>query len=382
MSAPSVCDWLLAAVGGRALPALPPGEDPWSEILASAARHGLAPVLWERLNNLPGTVVPPPDIMDRLHDLYLANAARNFNLTEELKHIIDRLESAGVQVILLKGIALAHAVYQKPAHRTMGDLDLWVPKPRLPDALRVLEDLGYRARPRIDRPPVLQEEFGGETQLIGNRPGIGLLELHWNLFAGEWLRHTSCPNEDEIRSRTVPCPVLKARQLAPEDMLLHICVHAAVGHQLCKNGLRSLLDVEMMRRLRIIDWRLVAQRAQAWRVRKAVWLVLALAGEWFGAETELIDSLSPSLIVRRLLRRFVSLRSIAAGRPRTSTPLRFLYQLALVDRPADALRLARNAFFPERRWLVARYQLENAPAWRVGWQRLWHPLRSVYKRNF
>ena len=379
----STTDWLLAALIGYKLPAPPPTTDPWPEIFTSATRHGLAPILWERLHDYLDKTSLPAEFMNRLRFLYIANAGRNLNLTNELESIVQKLNAVCIPVTLLKGIALAHTVYPKPAQRTMGDIDLWVPKFYLSQALLALTDLGYKAKDKVDRPTALQEEFNGETQLFGNRPGIGLVELHWNIFPGEWLRYTSCINEAAIWSRTVPLPALNARQLAPEDMILHVCVHAAVNHQMSHNCLRSLMDVEMLRRQRIVNWDLLAQRARRWRVRNATWIVLILVKEWFGNEPELpLEALSPSFITQRILRRFISLRSMADSHFLTRSPLRFLYQLILVDCPVDAFRLAWHAIFPERKWLIARYQLANASILRIYLQRLWHPIRSIFRKNF
>jgi hypothetical protein len=379
----STADWLLAAMSGQELPILPATADPWQEILASANRHGLAPVLWARLNERSGQGGLPTEFMNRLRFLYIANAGRNLNLTNELGFILQKLNTVGIQVTLLKGIALAHTVYPKPAQRTMGDIDLWIAKSHLPQALPALADLGYKAKDKAERPATLQDEFNGETQLFGNRPGIGLLELHWNIFPGEWLRQTARIDEAAIWARAVPLPALNARQLAPEDMILHICVHAAVNEQMSRNCLRSLLDVEMLRRQYCVDWNLVAMRARAWRVRNATWIVLVLLKEWFGNEPYLpLEALSPAPVVQCILRYFVSLRSMAGVHFLTRNPLRFLYQLILADRPIDAFQLAWHAIFPERRWLIARYQLVDASALRISLQRLWHPLRSLFKKNF
>jgi hypothetical protein len=43
--------------------------------------------------------------------------------------------------------------------------------------------------------------------------------------------------------------------------------------------------------------------------------------------------------------------------------------------------LLRQAFFPDRIWLTLRYGLQDAPAWRIWLQRLWHPLRTAFQRN-
>jgi hypothetical protein len=81
------------------------------------------------------------------------------------------------------------------------------------------------------------------------------------------------------------------------------------------------------------------------------------------------------------LRRFVSLRSLAEGRPLPEGPVRRVFLLLLVDRPADAVLLVVRAFFPERRWLALLYGLDDAPPWRIWLQRLWHPFRVLWRGN-
>ena len=50
-----------------------------------------------------------------------------------------------------------------------------------------------------------------------------------------------------------------------------------------------------------------------------------------------------------------------AGRDLTHGPLRFVYQLLLVDRTWDAVRLLGRALWPEDDWLAARYGRRDAP---------------------
>jgi hypothetical protein len=297
----------------------------------------------------------------------------------QLAAVLDTLAAAEVSVVLLKGAAWARSVYPDPALRLMGDLDLWIPRDRLEDARAALASLGYEARSKEDRPLALQDAFLGETQLTSQEPGTGLLELHWNVFPGEWLRHTARIDEGPVWQRCVPLDGTDARQLAPEDAVLNACLHFAINHQLGGLGLRPLLDLVMMRETWPVDWSLVAERAKAWRVSTATWLVLDLVASWFGdpAGWLPLEALRPSPRKERLLRRFVSLQSLAEGRALPKGPLRRLFLLLLVDHPRDALRLLVRTFVPEREWLTRRYGLEGAPGWRIRLQQVWHPLRML-----
>jgi hypothetical protein len=145
--------------------------------------------------------------------------------------------------------------------------------------------------------------------------------------------------------------------LAPEDAIIQLAAHLAVGHQMAAPGLRGLLDVALLARSQPVDWQAVAGRAHAWRVEAATWLVLDLADALFGlpGAGAAIAGLRLHRIRRGLLGCFVDADAMLAGRDLTHGPLRFVYQLLLVDHIRDAARLLTRALWPEDEWLAARY---------------------------
>jgi len=56
----------------------------------------------------------------------------------------------------------------------------------------------------------------------------------------------------------------------------------AVNNQRSTPGLRTLLDLDCARQRLNVDWGTVAERARAWRVSTATWLVLRMLAELFG----------------------------------------------------------------------------------------------------
>jgi hypothetical protein len=148
-------------------------------------------------------------------------------------------------------------------------------------------------------------------------------------------------------------------------------------------GLRTLLDLDCGRQRLNIDWGTIAERARAWRVSTATWLVLRMLSELFGdPERKLpLQALRPSALRYWILKRFISPQNLMEGINISSGPKRFVFLLALVDQPADALYLIRHALIPDRTWLTLRYGLQDAPAWRFWLLRLWHPLRIAWQRK-
>lgn len=348
----------------------------WAEWLS---RQNLAPLGFYRLRQAGALAALPAEVVWVLREAYY-NAVGSAELhTRELTNVLDVLATAGVTPVLFKGAVLAYTAYPDPSCRPMGDLDLWIDLDAMPQAQAALESRGYEERLRTRRPAALQSQREGEIQLMGRAPGSGLVELHWGIFAGEWLHRTAAVDDGGLRSRAVPVTVAgrPALMLTPEDAIIQLAAHLAVNHQMAAPGLRGLLDVALLARSQPIDWSAVAERAHLWRMANATWLVLDLTSTLFGlpASADAIGGLRPGVVRRRLLSRLAHADSVLAGRDLTlgPLPLRFIYQLLLVDRARDAARLLGRALWPEDDWLAARYGMATPT---VRWRHLWAALRG------
>ncbi len=155
--------------------------------------------------------------------------------SRELAGVLAALAAARIRPALVKGAALAHTVYPDPVCRPMGDLDLWVQSGEIAAAQAALEELGYVQRIKPGRPVALQAHRQGEIQLVGQAPGQGLVELHWGVFAGEWLQRAAAVPIEAVAARLQPAFILgyPVYTLAPGQLkraasqfarLLHISV--------------------------------------------------------------------------------------------------------------------------------------------------------------
>lgn len=370
---------LIDLLAGRAV-TVDAGTDAGSAPLIDLAqKHGVVSLLRSRLQG--SGLALAPDAARRLRQLYLSALARNMRLFHERDRILSALTEAHIPVVPFKGAHLAKEVYRDITLRSMADIDLWVPRPHLDSARKIMEGLGYASSAKANRPPALQDALAGETQYA--KPHAPMVEIHWNIFPGEWIRHTARIDEQLIWQRTQPLQGDLVRQLAPEDAVVQLCVHTAVNHQMSRMGLRALLDLDHARKAWAIDWVLVGRRAHAWRVSCATWLVLKLLAELFGDPDGRLprSDLAPSPLRQFILGRLVSARRLMQGLRLSEGPVRFLFLLLLVDRPIDALRLLWRGLFPDLTWLKLRYGLQSAPRWRVWLQCLWHPFRVALRRD-
>jgi hypothetical protein len=120
------------------------GEENSAAVLAAFAisTQGLSALT----AGLPGASVLPSPLSDFLFTEINFARARAERLRETLGSVVRALRTVGVEVVALKGAALAFFHYAEPALRPMGDLDLLLRDPRdLTRATDVLGRAGWRA---------------------------------------------------------------------------------------------------------------------------------------------------------------------------------------------------------------------------------------------
>lgn len=103
-----------------------------------------------------------------------------------------------------------------------------------------------------------------------------MLEIHWQLFD---VGNGSVPAPSGLFERAVPLESLpNTRGLSTEDLLLHVCLHAA-SHHVLEMGIRSLCDVQAIVAAagHRVNWTTVTERAREWRGERSVALMFTLA---------------------------------------------------------------------------------------------------------
>ncbi len=219
------------------------GSVDWDQVLVRVTRHGISTLLHRHLreHRIPASVAGALEASTRAARLQVLRQRA------EALRLLDALAGANVEAIPLKGLALRERYYPDPALRPSGDLDLLL---RPGDAVRaeaILQGLGYR--PNESELPASWYQLNRFHHVVPYRlPGRDVqIELHAGLFEpaagitvdldGLWLR--SCGGE--IAGRPV-------RWLSPEDLLLHLTVHACASSRF-QTGLRHLVDLgEVVRR--------------------------------------------------------------------------------------------------------------------------------------
>lgn len=183
--------------------------------------HGIGALLLERWALMPDW---PGAVLDTLRTDAREQAMWELGHKASIAPAIAALARQGVPAIVLKGTAMAHDLYPRPALRTRGDTDLLVTRADVGRARAVLAacDLSLDA-PADDGVDRMQEAW-----LIAGRDGTThCLELHWQALDAAALEGLLPFETCLADARPLPrlCP--GALRLGHPAMLLHALVHRA-----------------------------------------------------------------------------------------------------------------------------------------------------------
>lgn len=123
----------------------------------------------------------------------------------------------------------------------------------------------------------------------------------------------------------------QVRVLAPADMLIHVCIHAAFGHRYEFFPLRTLVDVlglTSSSRLSL-DWDVVLDSVRATRSAGGVYWPLRLSRHWLGAPVpdRVLAALAPPAPMRRLMEPVLESSYVLDGQAPPEWGAKVLYRL-------------------------------------------------------
>jgi hypothetical protein len=300
-------EWKLLLGCARAKPPTAPSlrrelassEFDWTFIATQSVTHGVAPLICHNLHKTGLIRWAPPASAQILRSTYYSNAARNALLYNELRRVLKTFRDQRIEVIALKGAALAEYVYSNRALRAMSDVDLLVRKNALDKVEAQLIGMGYtldeNAQPRAYH---LQNHY----HWVFTKPSAVSIEIHWHI------ERPNGPFGIDVggfwdRARPAAVAGVEIQALSPEDLLLHLCQHmhkhAMIG------GIRPLCDIAHVteRYNDVMNWTKFTSRSLEWGVAPSAYVALYLAKELLGAEipASSLNNLEPARFDRLLL---------------------------------------------------------------------------------
>lgn len=224
----------------------------------------LIPLIYQTLTRFTKEEVGKVPRLQELRRDYLQKL-RGYKLQEEETQVLVRtLAEVGVEVILLKGADIRHRLYDDPVTRPMNDVDLLISPADLEKVRDTLGRKGYALGPWcLDPRPGFNSRFDYDIT-FATPSRTYPLDFHWELReVGTYYRLPYAP----LRARAAVRDLngLQALVLAPEHLLMHLCLHTF--EELETAGILKIVDVDRALTRLQLDWDLFLKDAEAFQVQ-------------------------------------------------------------------------------------------------------------------
>lgn len=341
----------------------------WEYIIKNAGEHGLLPLLHHNLSKLDEGDVPE-NVLDYLRKQYNVNVAKNLLYYEELGTVLRVFKEEVIEVIVLKGAALAEIVYKDIGLRPFSDVDLLIQKRNLPGAKKILSELGYILDEEVS-PEKYNEEFGCDLYFAGEK---NIIEIHWDIVRKLGSDRFMRIDIEKIWDRALPTLIsgVDTYVMSAEDQLLHLCIHLPKHRY---NRLIWLCDILEVVRHNEIDWELMMSFSEEYRTKAHMYYGLKFSDELLGPEIppEVLEKLKPNLLERMVVRPV--LKDILSN-DRNIMPIFNLMKILLIDRYPDRLRYLWIYIFPPVESLKRKYSVSGS---KVYLYYIIHPLYVLFE---
>jgi hypothetical protein len=273
----------------------------WLRLLQLVMQERSVSIVWRWLQHRNGKALAR-DVARQWQTLSMVGEFQDLQRQRMLVQILDLMAHHRIEVMLLKGSALATSVYEEFGDRPMGDLDVMVRPDQAIDAWSLLQQHGW-SWPAASWPAKQYAALQHLPPLV-SAGGDTTLEIHTALLPNghpfDW------PIEsvwDEARRMAFAGRTTLVPQ--PLHLLLHVCVHFGWSHEMSSCGWRMLRDVKALTRGAVIDWPAFVQLAQRSRARTCCFWTLMLARNLAGAAipSDVLVALRPprpAFLLRRI----------------------------------------------------------------------------------
>jgi hypothetical protein len=317
------------------------GGDPFC--LESLQQGALFPYLYALLVERDCQKTVPPTLLEKLRNSYLCAVQQVVIQEAEAAQVVGGLAAAGIKVTLLKGADLRLRVYPDPATRPMIDLDLLVDRHDLARTRTVLQGLGYSTiEAHTNQRAGFRERFAPADIYEPPHGHVLKVDIHWGLW-NEYSFYGLPLAPIKARAQDVSFQGVTVKVLAPEHLLIHLCLHAYWDGIM----LRQLVDLILTAALLPMDWTRFQADASRWHCQAPLYQILSLTHQ-----------LSPEAVSSSAFAGLVGHRhSLAEKLVNTGALGPFTYYFSSLSRHPlhDWPDFLRAKLWPERGYLVAKF---------------------------
>ncbi|MCJ7784188.1 MAG: nucleotidyltransferase family protein [Desulfobacterales bacterium] len=245
----------------------------WVYLKEMALRHGLMPILYQRLkSHAPNSI--PRSILTQWRDHSLSSATRSLVMTEELLSLLELFKAEGIPTIPYKGPALAASLYKDLTIRPFNDLDILIKRKDIFKAKDLMTSLGYQSHFQLT-PTQASAFLKSKYEFpLTHRNGWLTVELKWNLVEDFF----SFPLDQEGLWKRLQHISIDGKEIltfSPEDLLIILCMHGTT--HLWANLIWICDIAQLINVHKDLNWESVLRHAHTLRSERMLYLGLSLS---------------------------------------------------------------------------------------------------------
>lgn len=275
-------------------------EIDWEGLIQLAKIHQVRPLLYKALLGWEHRELIPLWVSDELQAFQIQQIAKCLDHTKELSQLIQLFATQGIEIIPIKGVLLAKAIYGNWSMREMSDIDFMIKLEDLETIGELLKARGYEAElflPKSIKSAYYKQDCEFNFDYYEGKTRKYHLEPHW--YTGKRLMQTHL-NYNEVK------PFAKKEclfgqevwVLSPEGLLITTCLHH--GGKDRWSSMKYVTDVAGILHTygADIDWGRVLRISKKHRILNIVLLGLGIASKMF--ELQLPEVITKKLASKKL----------------------------------------------------------------------------------
>lgn len=313
----------------------------WQCVSATAVQHGVAPLVYTNLQTCADELDVPEEVLGHLRHIAEHNKFTWAVSQAVLEKALALFNAKGIDVMLVKGVALNLLVYDQPWYTASADIDLLI-RPR---------------RSELDQADL--QAIVTYLEKFNHQRSRYKLHLEYDFYAHHDVTMNGLLPWDATRlwheARPLQLNGYRTMVMAPEDLLLAAAVNSC-RHRFFR--LKSLCDIAaILARTPDLDWNSLAVKARAYRgntvLYSALWVTrLTLGCSWpAGWLSQLGVNPARAALIRLVASALLHRKSLADLRVRSrpvlfrralSWPLALTYATYRLDQLLPKLRQMRQ----------------------------------------
>ncbi|MDO9530041.1 MAG: nucleotidyltransferase family protein [Syntrophales bacterium] len=353
----------------------------WNVFLEKARNEGISPLVFSRLPEIAAHYDIPKYVTEELKKDYYLSATKNALIFEELKKVLGLFNQRELQVIVMKGAALAETVYGNPALRSMSDVDLLVKNEDLHRVDELLKKLGYSPADRSVDDVDFTSTYLTTLDYRNPAKNAPSFHVHWHFV------NSTIPNEsyigyikmDDIWRDAVRATIADTETwvMSPHHLIIHLSEHALrVTHSLSKLSYFCDIDRVINYYGKGLDWDILVRDTIKFNLNKMVYTTLYFSAYFVKANVpeDVLLKLKPK---RFSIPEKIFMRKTAENK--RIPGMSYLIHLSMNKGLAKKLKFVGKTLFPPKDILAQRSYISEAD---MNYRYYLNRIREVLSRIF